>query len=220
MPNPLRRLAHRVKTTLDWQRHRRVLLAKVGPRPDSYRDYLDVQLKRTLDKHKAPLQLRTQAMVDAVARLVELPRCRVLCVGCRNTAELDYFVWRGAKEVTGIDLYSADPRIQVMDMHQMTFAHAAFDLVYSVHALEHAYDPARVAAEIVRVLRPQGTVALEVPVHFETRGADLVDYGSLETLHQLFRPHLAQVVWSEELAQDDPANGSGTAVIRTIFTVG
>jgi SAM-dependent methyltransferase len=220
MTSSLRRLAHRVKTTLTWQRHRRTLHTAVGDRPEDYRAYLDLQLKRTLDKQDAPLQPRTQMMVDRVAQLVDLSHCRVLCVGCRNASELDYFAQRGARQVTGIDLYSTDSRIQVMDMHQMTFADHTFDLVYSTHALEHAYDPGRVAAEIVRVLRPQGTVALEVPVQFEAHGADLVDYGSLEGLHRLFAPHVAQVVWSEELPAGHSANSSGTAVARTIFTVG
>lgn len=214
---PIRRTARRLIDALRLQRYRQTLYTTVGDQPADYRAYLDTQLKRTLGKVDAPLQLRTQIMVDSVARFADLPRSRVLCVGCRNTAELDYFLARGAQSVTGIDLYSPDPRIQVMDMHRMTFPDHHFDVLYSVHALEHAHDPAQVAREIVRVVRPQGVVAIEVPVQYEPGGADLVDFKDLDTLHALFAPHLDQVLWSESLAAGEPGNRSGTPIIRTIF---
>lgn len=214
---PIRRTARRLLNTLRLQRHRKTLYATVGDQPPGYRDYLETQLKRTLDKMDAPLQGRTQIMVDAVARFADLSQSRVLCVGCRNSAELDYFLARGAQSVTGIDLYSSDPRIQVMDMHRMTFPADQFDVLYTVHALEHAHDPAKVAGEIARVVRPQGIVAIEVPVRYSTGGADLIDFGDLASLHALFAPYTEQVLWGEELAGDAPANSSGTPIIRTIL---
>ncbi|MCC6170230.1 MAG: class I SAM-dependent methyltransferase [Caldilineaceae bacterium] len=214
---PIRRTARRLLNTLRLRRHRKALYATVGDQPADYRDYLEAQLKRTLDKMDAPPQGRTQIMVDAVARFADLPRSRVLCVGCRNTAELDYFLARGAQSVTGIDLYSSDPRIQVMDMHQMTFPADQFDVLYTVHALEHAQDPAKVAGEIARVVRPQGIVAVEVPVRYPTGGADLIDFENLDKLHALFAPYASGVLWGEELPTGAPANRSGTPIIRTIF---
>ncbi len=214
---PIRRAAHRLLHSLRLRRHRQTLFTTVGNQPAGYRDYLEGQLHRTLGKMDAPLQERTKIMVDAAARFANLPQSRVLCVGCRNTAELDYFLARGAQTVTGIDLYSIDPRIQVMDMHHMTFPDHHFDLIYSVHSLEHAQDPAQVAREFARVLRPQGLVAIEVPVRYTTGGADLVDFGNLETLHALFAPYLDQALWSEDLGEDAPANGSGTPIIRTLL---
>lgn len=214
---PIRRTARRLLDSLRLQRHRKTLYATVGDQPDDYRAYLEEQLKRTLDKMDSPLQLRTQIMVDAVARAADLTQSRVLCVGCRNSAELDYFTGRGALSVTGIDLYSTDPRIQVMDMHHMTFPDHQFDVLYTVHALEHAQNPAQVASEIGRVVRPQGIVAIEVPVHYAVSGADLVDFENLEALHRLFAPYIDQVLWSEALSIDAPANGSGTPIIRTLL---
>ncbi len=214
---PIRRTARRLIDALRLQRHRRALYTRVGNHSADYRAYLETQLKRTLSKVDAPLQTRTQIMVDSVARFADLPHSRVLCIGCRNTAELDYFLACGAQSVTGIDLYSTDPRIQVMDMHRMTFPDDGFDVLYSVHAFEHAHDPAQVACEIVRVVRPQGVVAIEVPVQYEPGGADLVYFKDLDTLHALFAPHLDQVLWSESLAAGEPGNSSGTAIIRTIF---
>jgi 2-polyprenyl-3-methyl-5-hydroxy-6-metoxy-1,4-benzoquinol methylase len=216
----VRTFGRRLLNSLRLQRHRKALYARMGDQPAGYRDYLELQLRRTLDKMDAPLQERTQVMVDAVARCADLPRSRVLCVGCRNHAELDYFLARGAQSVTGIDLYSRDPRIQVMDMHQMSFAAGEFDLLYTVHALEHAHNPAQVASEIARVVRPQGLVAIEVPVRYQTGGADLVDFADLPTLHALFAPYLDQVLWSADLAGDAPGNSAGTPVIRTIFRLG
>lgn len=214
---PIRRTARRLLDSLRLQRHRKTLYATVGNQPDDYRTYLEAQLKRTLVKQDNPLQLHTRILVDAISRIVDLSQSRVLCVGCRNTAELDHFTARGARSVTGIDLYSPDPRIQVMDMHHMTFPDHQFDILYMAHALEHAHNPAQVASEIVRVVRPQGLVAIEVPMRFELSSADLVDFGDLATLHHLFAPHVGQVLLGQELAVGDPANGEGTAVIRTLF---
>ncbi len=197
--------------------HRRRLPA--GMTLPGYQEYLDVQLRRTLAKSDQTLQPRTRLMVDRVADVVDLAACSVLCIGCRNVAELDYFRAKGATAVTGIDLYSERPEILVMDMHHLEFADGRFDVIYSSHSLEHAYDVQRVAAEIVRVAKPDALVAIEVPIRYNTRGADLVDFGSAANLLATFGNHVAQVVWSDEQAAGSPLNNGGTAVARVLFMV-
>jgi hypothetical protein len=64
------------------------------------------------------------------------------------------------------------------------------------------------------VARTDALVAIEVPIEFEPRGADLVDFQSLDQLYQAFGPHITQVLWSEKY------QASGTernTCIRTIF---
>jgi ubiquinone/menaquinone biosynthesis C-methylase UbiE len=46
------------------------------------------------------------------------------------------------------------------DAHELPFEPASFDLVYARYLLEHVADPARVVAEMRRVLRPGGRIAV------------------------------------------------------------
>ena len=200
------RFANRFRSKLFYWYFRRRLSRQAKGNSNTHKQYLVVQLQRTLSKMDAPLQPRTRLMVDRIAQHVDLIACDVLCVGCRNSAEIDYFAARGARRVVGIDLYSRDERILVMDMHAMTFPDDSFDVVYASHSLEHARDVTRVASEIARVGRPGGLIAIEVPAHYETRGADLVDFGSLQALHGVFADYLGQIYWSDEQPANSPTN--------------
>jgi hypothetical protein len=80
--------------------------------------------------------------------------------------------------------------------------------------LEHAQNPSQVISEIVRVARSGAVVAIEVPVEFEPRGADLVDFNCLDRLHEAFSPHLSQVLWSDQYTAPGIERNN---CIRTIF---
>lgn len=56
------------------------------------------------------------------------------------------------------------------DAHALPFADASVDAVFCSNALDHFEDPARVLAEVARVLRPAGVLIVSVDV-FETPGA-------------------------------------------------
>lgn len=181
-----------------------------------YRRYLATQLRRTLLKDDGILLPRAVRLMSALLQAIEPGRSRILCVGCRNVNEVDYLRTHGAREVVGIDLYSPRPDIQVMDMHAMLFGDDAFDVLYSSHSLEHALNPERVIREFIRVVRPGGVLAVEVPVRFQTSEADLVDYESVERLLGRFAPHVGEVLFAEERAAG-AADGSGTPIARAVF---
>ena len=63
----------------------------------------------------------------------------------------------------------------VGDAHQLPFRDGSFDRVFAFNVFEHLREPARAAAEVARVLKPGGTVAIhtaflqavhEAPAHF------------------------------------------------------
>lgn len=211
----MKTLLTRIWQEILFRYHRRQLSPQYSQWMPEYRNYLETQLRRTLTKRQVPLPARAQVLIDKIAQVVDIAQCEVLCVGCRNMAEITQFRRKGAKHVVGIDLYSSHPDIVVMDMHAMQFSDNQFDLIYSSHSLEHSYDVRRVVREIVRVARSQAWVAIEVPIQYETRGADLVDFGSLENLYAVFVPYLAKVLWSDER----PAGDQGPATICAIFTI-
>jgi SAM-dependent methyltransferase len=100
---------------------------------------------------------------EPVYRIAALPgrdlgRERILIVGPRNAQEflvawLYGFSW---SRMEAIDLYSTHPKIRVMDMHDMTFADASFDLVTMVNTLGYASELGRVIRQVERILRPGG----------------------------------------------------------------
>lgn len=187
------------------------------PGDESYEQYLRLQLMRTLSKQDTPLPDRAKDLINRVSEVASLANCAVLCVGCRNRSELDYFRRKGAKNVLGIDLYSNQSDILVMDMHAMTFPANSFEVVYSSHSLEHALHPDRATQEFLRVVKTGGIIAIEVPVNYETRGSDLVDFVSVDTLLALFEPHVEQILWSEH--GHTAATEVGTEIVRVIFRV-
>lgn len=184
----------------------------------THREYLHVQLHRTLSKKNVGTSNRYMYLIDRLREKADISNLTVLCVGCRSVGEISYFESVGAKRVVGIDLYSENKEIIVMDMHEMTFEDNSFDVILSCHSLEHARDYKKVISEFIRVAKNGSIFAIEVPVNFETRGADLWDFESLENLKNIFQKHISQILY-EELEKKMENSSSGTNVIRMIFTI-
>lgn len=198
-------------------KHKRKLFNSTNIENDDYKKYLDLQLARSFSKKSNALADRNREFIDIVAREIDLGLCRVLCVGCRNVSELNYLKTKGAKCVNGIDLFSECKDIVVMDMHDMKFSDNEYDLIFSAHSLEHAHSISKAVNEMLRVVKDDGYIAIEVPVKYQTGGADIVDFDNLENLHETFGPHIAEHVWSEtNISRGEEAS---TSSIRTIFRV-
>jgi SAM-dependent methyltransferase len=198
--------------------HWLVLRRLARNRSPEYRDYLAVQLRRTLSKRETDPGVGAVTLINRVAD-AQPAGGSVLCVGCRNALELDRFRARGFADVLGIDVFSQREDIKVMDMHQMTFPDRSFDVVYCSHALEHSYDVDRVAGEIVRVARDDAVVGLEVPVRAQASAADRVVFAGLDELRAPFAPHVRQELLAEEQPPHSETNEQGTEIARFVFRV-
>jgi SAM-dependent methyltransferase len=185
-------------------------------RPAEYRDYLETQLERSLSKRENDPGAGARLLIEHAAAGQPSPEARVLCVGCRNGIELDEFRARGFREVVGIDLFSQRDDILVMDMHNMTFPDGSFDVVYSSHSLEHAYDVERVVRELARVGKDGAVVAVEVPVRHRGSTADRTEFAGVEALRDVFRSHIGEELWADEQPPNTPANEQGSAVARLV----
>jgi SAM-dependent methyltransferase len=95
------------------------------------------------------------------ARLPDPRGGRVLCLGARRGAEVRAWRDRGAR-AAGVDLNPGVDNRDVMraDFHRLPFRDRSFDLAYT-NSLDHALDLARLAAEVARVVRPEGTFVVE-----------------------------------------------------------
>lgn len=187
-----------------------------------YQDYLKIQLKRTLVKIDTDSTLRTKYLLTKLSECAAISkRGKILCVGCRNIKEITAFHSLGFYNVTGIDVYSDNETILLMDMHYMTFQDDTFDLIYCSHALEHSIDPERALSEFARVAKDGAIFIIEVPTNYPVMGADLVDFRSIGNLYERIETvvQVKEKLFDEELAVDSENNFSGTKIIRIIFRI-
>jgi SAM-dependent methyltransferase len=201
-------------------RHRPGLRRLGKGKPADYREYLEVQQRRTLSKRENDPGVGARELVRRVVELGDLsPGSSVLCVGCRNTVELDLFRDAGIDEVVGIDLVSPHPDVLVMDMHDMSFDDATFDAVYASHSLEHSFDVGVVLREIARVGRSGAVVGVEVPLGDGSSDADRVAFHGLGDLRAAIAPVVAHELWVDEQPARSATNDQGTPVARVVFRV-
>ena len=89
-------------------------------------------------------------------------RLKVLSIGPRTEIEL-YYLWLifgfSWDNITGVDLVSSSPKIELGDMGvRLPFQDNAFDVVVASHCLEKSRDAERTRGEIRRVTRAGGYV--------------------------------------------------------------
>lgn len=127
----------------------------------STRNLLLARLRRWTSGN--PVSARFAA--DVLQRLgARTPRARVLVIGGGTIgigAELLYETRE--IDLLAFDLYASPHTHAVADAHRIPLPDASVEAVWAQAVLEHVLDPARVVAEIHRVLRPQGLVYSEIP---------------------------------------------------------
>jgi len=216
----IRTRTRRVAGRLADLRFRRPLRKLARGKPGDYREYLSIQQRRTLSKRANDPGAGARLLVRRVVELGGLSSSSsVLCVGCRNTVELDLFKDAGMDDVVGIDLVSQNPEILVMDMHGMEFGDDEFDAVYASHSFEHAFDLPTVVAEIGRVGRPGAVVGVEVPLGPGASAADRIAFYSLDDLRAAIGPIVGRELWADEQPAASPTNSQGTPVARVVFSL-
>lgn len=133
------------------------------------------------DEYYGQLGTKFQPFVEHLVRLVGTrhvrflarglaPGGRVLDVGCGRGVILGVLADLGF-EAHGVERSAAaaqgvDPRAQIRiveDLAQAGYPDAHFDAVVIWHVLEHLPDPARILAEVHRILRPGGRLVVAVP---------------------------------------------------------
>jgi SAM-dependent methyltransferase len=111
------------------------------------------------------IQGRSRVSAEAIGRFVAaLPADgRVLVIGGGSRGGGTEALYSSALGVVGTDIYASPNTLVVSDGHALPFAGGSFDGVLIQAVLEHVLEPARVVAEIHRVLKPDGLVYAETP---------------------------------------------------------
>lgn len=93
---------------------------------------------------------------------------RLLDLGCGEGPEEINLLAQKGYEVTGISVIpwmaEKNPRVKVMDMHDMQFLPGSFDACYSCAVMEHVYAPWLACLEIGITLCDSGIFFMVVPV--------------------------------------------------------
>ncbi|MBU1863204.1 MAG: class I SAM-dependent methyltransferase, partial [Candidatus Omnitrophica bacterium] len=184
-----------------------------------HRAYLHSQLSRTLQKKEVYTGSRYRYLIEQLQKRIDLSELTVLCIGCRSIEEINDFKALKTRKVVGIDLFSEDREIMVMDMHNMSFDDNSFDIIFSCHSLEHARNYKKVISEFIRVAKNGSMFVIEVPVQYGARGTDLWDFESLENVRNMFQPYVGKILFEEYARKNTGNNFSGTDIARIIFKI-
>lgn len=93
---------------------------------------------------------------------------RILEIGCARgvmTKRIQHL----APDTYGVDInkeairYGVTENLFVMNAEELKFQDESFDKIYSIHTIEHIPNPAKALSEMVRVLKPDGTIVLFYP---------------------------------------------------------
>jgi SAM-dependent methyltransferase len=94
------------------------------------------------------------------------PSASVLCLGARQGTEVKAFLDLGCFAV-GLDLNPGRENKFVLhgDFHQIQFVTDSVDVIFT-NSFDHAFDPEKLIAEIIRLLKPSGMLIVEA-IHGE-----------------------------------------------------
>ncbi len=126
----------------------------------------------------------------------------VLDIGAGGGGKSLYYLTRGAKSVTAIDIeeryrdeavayakrLGLDNKFsyRVVDASEMPFEDSSFDVVIMNDAMEHVRPPEKVISEARRVLRDGGRLYINFPPYGHPFGAHLSDVISIPWVHVFF----------------------------------
>jgi SAM-dependent methyltransferase len=171
---------------------------------------------------RSAVLIRPLSVIPRLQR--RLPDTRVLSIGPRSEAELLCLAAHGFRwpNITGVDLMSYSPRIALGDMHALSHADNSFDVVIASRVLGYSNMPETAAAEMVRVVRPDGFIAINTGDHQpDSPTLDHLDYkpggdrlySGLDDILQLFGDYVGQIYFANDPAREQGAHRGPILVI-------
>jgi hypothetical protein len=190
-----------------------------GTPEQAARNTLEYNLKTlhtAADLDRPMMLIRPLLSIGRVAR--STGEMKVLSIGPRSEIEIFGLIASGfaVPNITGLDLFSYSPFVDVGDMHALPYANDSFDIVLLGWVLVYSKDQPAAAREVVRCCRHGGVVAIaadysDASMADDTLGREQTYIQSCEQLLSLFGDSVGQVYFRHE------ADGAGEPLIMVIF---
>jgi len=152
------------------------MMSEHGPRPNAEKSYFYDSIAADFDAimNHYDLQRRLEVVFDQLLGKNDLEGCKLLDAGCGT----GYFSRRSLAR--GANVFSVDIGFNLLnearkkgatkavasDITMLAFADDTFDVVISSECIEHTPSPDVAVSELVRVLRPGGTLVITCPNRF------------------------------------------------------
>lgn len=144
---------------------------------------------------------------------VDSGNMNVLTIGPRTEAEIFSLLAAGfaPQNITGLDLISYSPFVELGDMHAMPYGNDRFDVIILGWVLGYSQNVPKAAAEIIRVAKPGAYIAIghendptSREVLDEQRGFSLegTDFSTSDEILNLFDGHVDSVTFREDVPPD------------------
>ena len=137
------------------------VLGSGGGTPDVQRHLgLKARLRNFITGENQVAAPNAAIMLSEMRKLSPHPRLLVIGSGERGAGTQAFYEAQDI-EIIGIDIYVSKDVDVIADGHAIAMADGCFDGVWVQAVLQHVLDPAQIAAEIHRVLKPDGVVYAE-----------------------------------------------------------
>jgi len=183
--------------------------------------FLELQINRFFDHIGLDNSLtHTKYILPLISNLIGINKdSKILLVGPCNSKELDAFENLGYHNCDAVDLVSVDPRISVMDMHNLTFPDDTYDLVYATNVLHCSKTPKLAGNSLYRVTKKGGYLVLGVTIDLpEDDPIYATDYRSLDGLLAIF-PNQLRVIYNKTIDPKSKENPHGNRFLKCIVQV-
>jgi SAM-dependent methyltransferase len=128
-------------------------------------DAIQMTLKHNLKALSAFGLTRMNTIIKPLSVLENVSKnSRILVIGPRNEEDILNLLAHGfaKKNITGLDLISYSPLIEVGDMHNTRFESETFDVVICGWTLSYSNEPLKFANEMLRIIKDNGVIAIGV----------------------------------------------------------
>lgn len=182
---------------------------------ESYSVTVQHNLKSLMSKcNRMELLIRPLSVIETISN-----SSKILVIGPRNEHDLfltlAYLPHVPSNNIRGLDLISYSPMIDIGDMHNTTYNSNSFDVIICGYTLSYSNNPDKFVCECVRILKPNGIIAIGVE-YFDFDNYDLSNISgysipdnlstkssgyylrSVQSIKDLFKDYLDTVYFSHD----------------------